>query len=164
MRNTLKICIMGIGLGLSSIYSITPYAAAINWQDCNINNNNSDMIVSACTRILLQNPNSRPAYSIRGLTFDKKGDYAHAIADYDQVIRLDPLGASHYNARGVAFDKKADYEHALADFTQAIHLNPRFVQAYKNRAFAYQHLGNVEDAKADNACAVKLETGGSCGN
>jgi tetratricopeptide (TPR) repeat protein len=48
-----------------------------------------------------------------------------AIADFDQVIKLDPKFALSYYDRGVAYSRKANYDRAIADFDLAIQLNPK---------------------------------------
>ena len=58
----------------------------------------------------------------------RKGDIDKAIADCDQMIRLDPKDASGYSARGSAWFAKGDFGKSLDDCREAVRLDP------KNRA------------------------------
>jgi tetratricopeptide (TPR) repeat protein len=64
-----------------------------------------------------------------------KGDYDKAIADYSDVIRLDPRNAPAYYNRSLAYLATGDYGKAIADLTDVVRLNPREVAAYNNLAW-----------------------------
>jgi tetratricopeptide (TPR) repeat protein len=58
------------------------------------------------------------------LSYERKGDYDRAIADYSEVIRLDkvwktPNASGGYSNRGSAYEKKGELDKALADFREA---------------------------------------------
>jgi tetratricopeptide (TPR) repeat protein len=57
------------------------------------------------------------------------GDIDRAIADFTQVIRLNPTDAMAYNNRGKAYTDKKDYARAIADFTEALRLDPDLAEA-----------------------------------
>src|SRR4029077_16859301 len=61
-------------------------------------------------------------YGNRGNAYSAKGDHDRAIADYTQVINLDPKSAIAYNNRGLAYRAKGDLDRAIADYNQAINL------------------------------------------
>ena len=71
-------------------------------------------------------PNYAAAYFNRGLAYRRKPDFDHAIADYDQAIRLDPKNASVLNNRGIVWFEKGDFDRAIADYNQAIKLDANF--------------------------------------
>jgi tetratricopeptide (TPR) repeat protein len=60
-----------------------------------------------------------------GNAWRSKGDFAHAIADYDEAIRLNPKEAYSYQNRGAAKQALGELDGALADINQAIRLIPR---------------------------------------
>jgi hypothetical protein len=70
------------------------------------------------------------SYYDRGETFRSRGDYATAIAEYTQAIRLNPDYKSAYFNRGWAYNKIKDYDRAIADYTQAIRIKSDYATAY----------------------------------
>ncbi|WP_240537995.1 tetratricopeptide repeat protein [Bradyrhizobium japonicum] len=50
------------------------------------------------------------------------GELDRAIADYDQIIELNPRGPSVYFYRGIVNARKDDHDRAVADYTQAMQL------------------------------------------
>jgi tetratricopeptide (TPR) repeat protein len=110
-----------------------------------------DERISACTRIITlarRAGRSIPSafYNRANAYYDDKGDYDRAIADYDQVIRLDPKHAFAYSYRGSAYRHKGEYDRAIADFDQAIKLDPKLVYAYNNRGNVYFLKGEYDRA------------------
>ncbi|MFI4933109.1 MAG: DUF3857 domain-containing protein [Caulobacterales bacterium] len=76
-----------------------------------------------------------------------KRDFDHAIANFDQAVRLDPNSAKGFYNRGVAHLEKGQDDLALADFNQALRLKPFDPLAHEARAQLY--LFRNEDALAD---------------
>ena len=61
-----------------------------------------------------------------------KGDNDRAIADYTEVLRLNPNYADAYYNRGDAYDDKGDYARARADWEKALQLDPNDADARNN--------------------------------
>jgi tetratricopeptide (TPR) repeat protein len=91
----------------------------------------------------------------RGLSLAGNGDYAGAIADYDEVIRIRPE-AKFLTNRGDAWQARKDYDRAIADYDAAQKLDPTFPRVYNNRGAAWQQKGDRARAKQDYAEAVRL--------
>jgi len=104
------------------------------------------------------NDNSKDAnlYYDQGNNYYKKGDYDKAIADYSQVIKLDPNHANAYYNRGVAYDKKGNYDKAITDYSQVIKLVPNHANAYYNRGNVYYNKGNYDQAIADYSQVIRI--------
>jgi tetratricopeptide (TPR) repeat protein len=114
------------------------------------NSGNQDAVIADCSRYLQQpgHPNSerKLAYWQRGKIYQKsKQDYDLAVADYSQMIALDPKDAHSYFLRGWAYMWKSnsgkDEEScasAHADFDQANALDP---QKYHFDADFYERFG-----------------------
>ena len=61
-----------------------------------------------------------------------------AIADYSEVIQIQPDFAGAYNNRGNAYGEKGELDRAIADYSEAIRLQPDDADAYYNRGIAYE--------------------------
>ena len=93
----------------------------------------------------------------RHLADDNQDNYAKAIADYTEAIRLDPRDAKAYYSRGLAYDNKGDYDKAIADYTEAIRLDPKDAKAYFNRGGIYDDMRNYDKAIADFTEVIRLD-------
>jgi tetratricopeptide (TPR) repeat protein len=111
------------------------------------------------------------------------GDLAGAIADYTEVIKINPKNANAYNNRGNARSKYnkprpisskpinagdtagttvgnlpevGDPAGAIEDYTKAISINPKDALFYQNRAIAYERLRKYKEAIADYSQAILI--------
>ncbi len=88
-----------------------------------------------------------------------KSNWAEAIADYTEALRLkpDPLDedafnftvAEVYRERGIAYRYLGDYEASLADFTELTQLEPDYPYHYEQRSITYKFKGDFENALQD---------------
>ena len=92
-------------------------------------------------------------------------DYAGAIEDFTETIKLKPDYSFAYNNRGNAYLKNAnadlskatpDFEKALADLDKAIQLNPSYGYAYYNRGIVHEFLRQQKAACDDWKKAAEL--------
>jgi tetratricopeptide (TPR) repeat protein len=60
-----------------------------------------------------------------GTAYAEKGDQDHAIADFNEAIRLNPEDAAAFSGRGAAYEAKGDLVRAAADRDTALHLEQR---------------------------------------
>ena len=79
------------------------------------------------------------------------------MADYGEVIRLDPKNASAYNARGAIWHIKREYDKATADFDEAIRIDPRYVNAYGSRGDVWLAKKEYDRAMADYGEVIRLD-------
>ena len=139
-------------LTLCTIASATQARADDDYHSCMApsNSDNSDDQLAACSRYLEQtgHPNSerKTAYWQRGKIYQKsKQDYDSAIADYTQMIALDPKDAHSFFLRAWAHmwknyanKNEDDCAPAHADFDQANALAPN---RYHFDAAFYEQFG-----------------------
>ena len=93
-----------------------------------------------------------------------KGDFDKAIADFTEVIRLDPsFCAGAYECRGHAYVRKGDLEKGIADYTEAIRLrreawggDKHNAHSYLLRGSAYVEKGQIEKGLGDITEALRL--------
>jgi tetratricopeptide (TPR) repeat protein len=96
-------------------------------------------------------------------------DYAKAVAEYSEVLKLLPndddsftkgertfTKGDIYQARGNSYGWLEQFEKAFADFDKAISLEPKKGQFYYMRSLLYIKDGEMEKAKADIEKAVEL--------
>ncbi len=102
------------------------------------------------------NPKLAESYDSRGITFEQKGYYDMAIADFNEAIRLNPALPQAYYNRGVAALHKGGCDRAIADFNAATRLDPKLAAAYYGRGFAYSYCGQRAKADMDFAQAKRL--------
>jgi len=73
----------------------------------------------------LEEDKSAADYINRGHAYYEKGEYDEAIADYTQIIKLDPDDYEAYYNRSDAYYKKGEYDLAIADYANAKKLKER---------------------------------------
>ena len=77
-------------------------------------------IVATYETIAKHAPGSAAALTMYGHTCLDKGDYARAIAAYDQAVQIDEKYGLAYGYRGVAYQILGAKEQATADFNKAL--------------------------------------------
>lgn len=96
------------------------------------------------------------AYFNRASTRYDLGDRQGAIADYTEVLRIQPNHDIACNNRGLARYDGGDRQGALEDFALAIHYNPHNYIAYCNRGFIRSEMGDKLGAIADYTDAIQV--------
>ena len=94
----------------------------------------------------------------RGEAHQSQGDYDRAIADFEQVIELDPKYTTPYNKRAWAYYAKGNFDHAIVEYDQSTKLDPKDPTAFNGRASAYEAKGDHERAIADYDQAIWLNS------
>jgi tetratricopeptide (TPR) repeat protein len=115
-----------------------------------------DQAIEVATALIERQPTAT-LHGHRGYLKLRLRDYDGAIADFDEVIRLDPKLAVGYNNRGQARIQKKEYDGALADFDEAIRLDPKLAVAHDGRGTAHLARHEYDAAIADFDAAVKLD-------
>lgn len=122
------------------------------------------VVVAACIVLsvlfVLTNMNSwqsRSHYD-KGQDLFQRGDYAGAVAAYDEALRLDASNIEALNARGLAKLEQDEIFAAIADFDAAIAVDANFKWAYYNRGFVYLDLGDFSEAERDFSEAIRIDS------
>jgi tetratricopeptide (TPR) repeat protein len=153
MRKTL------IALALIAV-SLPAWAQMNNADIDRCSNGDPDIKIIACTALIQsgrQTPaNLAVAYFNRAAIYIDKSRYDEAMADFTNVIALDPDDAFAYGGRGYTYSAKSLFDEAIADYTKAIALKPDYANAYNNRAFAYEKKNERDKAISDYRTALKL--------
>lgn len=123
---------------------------------------NPDTGLAACDRLIKGKgrrltPELRATLHIaRGNIQVQKADYAGAIPDLSEAIKLDPKSALAYASRGHAYIFQKDYDHAIDDLDQAIRYEPGNANSYLNRGVAFQRKNETDRAMRDYDAAIRL--------
>lgn len=112
--------------------------------------------ITSLNAALQQNPQDLDAHLQRGILHAKLGKNIPAIADYTEVIRLDPDRAIAYNNRAAAKLNMKDYRGAYLDYSQVLRILPEQAITYNNRAIARHQMGDCLGAITDLRIAVGL--------
>ncbi len=93
-------------------------------------------------------PSDAAGLSAEAVVLLRNHDYAHAIADLSQAIKLQPDVSKHYYNRGVAYYEARQDDLAISDFSRTIELQPGDVLALMARGEIY--LSRRDDLRAEH--------------
>lgn len=65
-------------------------------------------------------PGNVHAHFNRGISHDKAGDHAAAVADFSACLSLDPLNSVAYYNRAAAYDALGQFDKAILDYRRAL--------------------------------------------
>jgi tetratricopeptide (TPR) repeat protein len=103
------------------------------------------------------------AYSNRGSTLYSIGDYAGALADYDEAVRRLPSFAEGRAGRSLVRWAMGDFPGALADGEIAARLAPGRATSFLARGLAKLGLGDARGAFEDFDASLRLDPFGADG-
>jgi tetratricopeptide (TPR) repeat protein len=69
------------------------------------------------------------------LAWDDKKEFAKAVVDYTEAIRLNPNVRAPFNNRAIALRELKEYAKALADYTEAVRIDPKHAPAHNSLAW-----------------------------
>ena len=102
--------------------------------------------------------NQAQQYFDEAYKYSIEGEYQKAIANYDEVIRLDFQLPKTYRNRGLAYFYLDQHDRAINDFDEAIRLDPQYALAYANRGRAYEKLDQKDKRDVDKKRACELDS------
>ena len=102
--------------------------------------------------------NSAGDYFHRALQESNNGNHLGAIADFTEVIRLQPDNSLAYVCRGESYNSQKRYEKAINDFTESLRLAPNAWATYCDRGNSYLCLKQYRKAISDYTEAIQLES------
>ncbi|WP_419995796.1 tetratricopeptide repeat protein [Streptomyces boninensis] len=100
------------------------------------------------------------ALCVRGREHRNAGEHEASLADFGQVLELDPEYVRAYGGRGITYGITARYEEALADMDRAVALRGDF-DDLGDRGNVYRLLGRYDEALADLDRAIATGEGGA---
>ena len=148
-------------LAVVALAGLPTVAAADVWSSCV--KLSDDLAVAGCSRAIDSHQYTGRSlarlYARRGGAYQAQGDLDHAMADFNESMRVDPTYPSAYNNRGITWYRRGDFDRAIADYDQAIRLDPKYGHAYVNRGAAWGAKGDFDRAIADFDQAIRPRHG-----
>jgi tetratricopeptide (TPR) repeat protein len=77
-------------------------------------------------------PENARAYHMRGLAFDKSGDFDRALEDFGQALKLDPDYGAAYYSRASLHNKMGHSDLAGEDIQMVTHLSEVNIESFAN--------------------------------
>ena len=108
------------------------------------------------TRRFASTRNSLLPHRLRGYSWQTKRQFARAIEDYAEAIKINPSDAEAYYLRGFSHQSLGDIDNALRDYEEAIRLDPKYTRPYNE--IAWIRAACDRDQYRDGDEAVKYAT------
>jgi tetratricopeptide (TPR) repeat protein len=91
-------------------------------------------------------PSGENHYAL-GQAYINLGRYTNAEAQFNQVLRREPLKPDGNFGLGLNYSKQGRLEDAIVKFKEAIEIEDDFYDAYAQLGYAYADLGEMDEAK-----------------
>ena len=121
------------------------------FQECQM----EDQAMADYSRVLRLGPDA-DAYFQRGYLSAKRNDHRTAVADFNQVIGLNPRNEYAWRLRGFCRTQLGETEAAVADLTRSLELDPRSAETLRLRGGVYAQRGEAANAIRDLDAALEL--------
>jgi tetratricopeptide (TPR) repeat protein len=86
-----------------------------------------------------------------------KGNWEQAIAQYTEVVRINPHSAETFFNRALSYSQVKDWENAIRDCTETLRLNPRHLRALHWRGVLLRAQTKFAEALLDFDHALELK-------
>ncbi len=91
-----------------------------------------------------------------GVYYQKQGNTANAVKEYETVLRLDPDNAEAHNNLGVIYREQNELDKAAEHYQFVVSLNPGMEEAHNNLGVIYYLRGNYREAREEYQKALEL--------
>lgn len=86
-------------------------------------------------------------YRFRAAVYESLRRHREAIADLDQLLKLEPRNAGAYDRRGSEHFKLGQIEESIADFDRALEIVPEREPEHWKRGISYYYAGRYADGR-----------------
>ncbi|HLX72485.1 MAG TPA: tetratricopeptide repeat protein, partial [Verrucomicrobiae bacterium] len=126
--------------------------AFLTWRQCGMYGDIETLWRTTCA----QNPGSWMAHNNLGNCLRHEGKPDEAIAQFKEVLQIDPQKAEAYYNIGMTLMQKGKPDDAIAQYRQALQLDPNYLDACVNLGDALLQEGKTDDAMAQYLAALKI--------
>jgi tetratricopeptide (TPR) repeat protein len=104
-------------------------------------------------------PDSGRARYLRGLAYQRQGNYGAAMEDLGQALTLEPLLGANSVAQSIGALRRSqqDYDGAIEAFSRRIALVPNDAAAHHELAEMYFRVGRLDEALAEHTVALMID-------
>ena len=113
--------------------------------------------IEAYSYALLLDPHCEIAFSERGMTYKRRGNFLAAHEDYSQALLIDPTDAETWSNRGNVRYETGNFDGAVSDHSEAIKRRPDLHRSWVNRGNAYYLKRRYPEAVSDLDRALVLD-------
>lgn len=106
------------------------------------------------TEAIAANPKLPYSYAERGLMRLNTGNYATALNDYNEAIKLEPDNYDYYLNRGLIKERAKDLTGALVDYKRVITLKPDYEKGWLSHGNVMVKLNRLAEAIEDYTTAI----------
>jgi Flp pilus assembly protein TadD len=99
----------------------------------------------------------RALHSAAGVRLMSDGQFAEAINEFRQALKIGPASCDLYSQLGAAFIAMQRWKEAISACNAAIKIDPFIVQPYRQLGVIYDQAGNFVEALKVYVTAVTLE-------
>jgi tetratricopeptide (TPR) repeat protein len=118
--------------------------------------------IAACSRVIerdnrISHAQRSSAYNNRGTAYMEKKDYARALQDLNEAIRIDPNNVNAYFNRSLVHSKNGDTDRQMQDLDTAIRVDPKHARSHGSRGWEFFIKDEDDRALADLSAAIRLD-------
>ena len=99
-------------------------------------------------------PEGAQAFHARGLIYQRQGNHAQAITDFNNAIDRDPFAGAPYQARGQSLLATGKYDAAIEDFNASLNVDAKNADAWAGLGVAYEKQNNKTKAMESYSRAI----------
>ena len=108
-------------------------------------------------RAIKLSPEDAQAFHARGLIYQRNGDNAHAITDFDNAIDRNPFVSAPYQARAQSLIAVGKFDLAIEDFNAALNVDNHNADAWAGLGLAYERKGDRAKAQESYQRALVVD-------
>jgi Flp pilus assembly protein TadD len=117
---------------------------------------NIDAAEMICRAVLASKPRDAEALNLHGMIAQHRGDFAAAVASYQDAISVRPDAAGFHNNLGVSLTAAGRVSEAAESYQRAANLNPKSPQIHLNLGNALRTMGRGAESVGSLRNAVSL--------
>ncbi len=99
------------------------------------------------TKIIEAGKPPAAAYALRAACASAAGDHTSAVADFAELVKLEPRSSQVYDARGSEQFMLGKFADSIADFDRAVELQPGLERGHWKRGISYYYAGRYADGQ-----------------